>query len=374
MSRVELAARRKSHLSIWPLRTAIFLFAIGTAKYVERDTFHNDDSQFQPIVEITSVILGMGLSLGVALRHRTELHFRPAFLLLNGTLALAVISSWRSWDPLFSATRAGLLIIVSVSVAALVETYGMRPLLRSLVNAYVILILLGVVVGMAAPEAFPLMQHDPGRKPLRARLHLFRIHPIALADDCVISLIASVMLAGRWIRACRFILVTCLMLTVTRASILIGLPLYAAAEFLFARSLAAGFKRLCSIGGFAVITIVIFLSATALLDDSNIDRLGQTIVHIVDATEHNVTLNGRTTVWRMLIADLSWDNVYGYGVGGARYYLLTINPWFSQSHNSALETIYMSGYLGLAAMMAALLNILSRVQVAGRVVRFEYSR
>jgi O-antigen ligase len=55
----------------------------------------------------------------------------------------------------------------------------------------------------------------------------------------------------------------------------------------------------------------------------------------------------------MLINDLSMENMYGYGVGGARYYLRTVNPWFSHSHNSALETIYMSGYLGLLGMSAA---------------------
>jgi O-antigen ligase len=65
------------------------------------------------------------------------------------------------------------------------------------------------------------------------------------------------------------------------------------------------------------------------------------------------TLNGRTSLWGMLIADLSFDNIFGYGVGGARYYLRTLNPWFSHSHNSALETIYTAGYLGLSVMVGA---------------------
>jgi O-antigen ligase len=77
-----------------------------------------------------------------------------------------------------------------------------------------------------------------------------------------------------------------------------------------------------------------------------------------------LTLSGRTTLWSSLIADLSPQNIWGYGVGGARHYLRTVNPWFSHSHNSALETIYMSGYLGLLATVGAvgisLFNCLAR--------------
>jgi O-antigen ligase len=72
--------------------------------------------------------------------------------------------------------------------------------------------------------------------------------------------------------------------------------------------------------------------------------------HFMDGMTDD-TLNGRTSLWGTLIADLSLDNVYGYGVGGARYYLRTLNPWFSHSHNSALETIYTAGYIGLAVMI-----------------------
>jgi O-antigen ligase len=87
-----------------------------------------------------------------------------------------------------------------------------------------------------------------------------------------------------------------------------------------------------------------------------VEELRTTVAHVVDATKDNVTLNGRTSLWRMLIADLSFDNIYGYGIGGARYYLRSVNPWFGQSHNSFLETIYSSGYLGALLAVAALIG------------------
>jgi len=118
--------------------------------------------------------------------------------------------------------------------------------------------------------------------------------------------------------------------------------------------LAGGLRRvgaLAALGGLALIALV----GGVLLDAGwrGVDAGYEAILKITEATTDNTTLSGRTTLWGILIGDLSLDNVYGYGIGGARYYLRTVNPWFTHSHNSALETIYTSGYLGLIAMIGA---------------------
>ena len=41
----------------WILRIAVLLLVLGTAKYVERDAFHQDDSILQPAIEVTCVII-----------------------------------------------------------------------------------------------------------------------------------------------------------------------------------------------------------------------------------------------------------------------------------------------------------------------------
>jgi O-antigen ligase len=339
----------------WPLIIALILIVLGTARYVERDSFHNDESVVQPIIEISSVVIGAALAVGAFVFHGARLGLRFPSILLLLTLTLALAFSQRSWGPALSATRGTLLLLISFSTIALLRTYGLRPLLFYTLNAFVVLIGFGLIIGALAPDYFPLMVHDPGEEAVRVRLHLLRIHPIALADDCAICLLISVIFAGRWIRLCRFIFVACLLLTVTRTSILLGLPLYFVARRVYSPSIRTGLKPSRVIG---VLVFVPALIAIALLfaysDWWGIDEIRTSFSHVVDATKDNVTLNGRTALWSTLIADLSSENIYGYGVGGARYYLRTVNPWFGHSHNSLLETVYTSGYIGAALIIAAL--------------------
>ncbi len=346
----------------------MLLFVLGTAKYVERDDFHADDSVAQSVIEVSAVVLGTILAFSSTVRWRTKLSIQAPYLLFLGSLALAVVFSFRSWDPLFSVAKGVLLMMISASTVALLNRYGALSVIRSVVNASVILIGFGVVAGLVAPGQFPLLLHDPGEEALRARLHLFKIHPIAMADTSAICLIASVALNGRWIRVCRFILLLCLLFTVARASIIVGLPLYAAARVLSEKNLTFRLRRLGVIFATFLLAIAAVVGITTLtLGWSEVQDNGDVLLRITNATLENLTLSGRTTLWSSLIADLSPQNIWGYGVGGARHYLRTVNPWFSHSHNSALETIYMSGYLGLLATVGAvgvaLHNCLARWEI-----------
>jgi hypothetical protein len=339
----------------WLLALAVTLLVLGTARYVERDSFHNDESFVQPIIEISSVVIGSGLAIGAMVFYRAGLSLRFPYILLLLTFALALAFSPRSWGPALSATRGGLLLLISISTVALLRTYGLRPLMFSIVNAYVILLAFGVIVGALAPDYFPLMVHDPGEEAVRVRLHIFRIHPVALADDCVICLLSTVIFQGRWIRVCRFVLVTCLLLTVTRTSILVGLPMYIIAKQAYSRSIRAGLTHSRVIGAIVFLPLLIGIGLFFGFSDWwGVEEIRTSISHVIDATKDNVTLNGRTALWSTLLADLSFENIYGYGVGGARYYLRTVNPWFGHSHNSLLETIYTAGYVGVALFVTAL--------------------
>lgn len=346
--------------SPWLLRIAVLLLVIGAAKYVQRDAFHEDDSILQPVVEITAVVLATCLALGAAFLRRIRPAFAWPYLLLLLTFLLAIVFSSRSWDPSLSLVRGVLLVMNSISLVALFRIYGLRPLLACVLNSYITLIALGVALAALFPDAFPLFLHDPGEEAVRSRLHLFRIHPIALADDCAICLVMSAMFTGRWMRFARIIFAACLILTVTRASIAFGLPLYLAAELALAGRLRLTTAR--------VMGFLIFIPAMvgvgllfAYSDLAIVDEIRTSFDHVMDATVNNYTLNGRTSLWTMLIDDLSFGNFYGYGVGGARYYLRTVNPWFGQSHNSLLETVYTAGYAGAALEVAALLGALFRL-------------
>ena len=341
--------------SIWPLRLATLLFVLGTAKYVERDGFHADDSSLQSVIEVCSVIVGTVFAIWPAVRWRARLLTSAPYLLFLGSLGLAVVFSFRSWDPLFSAAKGALLMMISVSTVALLSTYGALALIRSVVNAFVVLVGFGLLAGLVAPAQFPLILHDPGEEALRARLHLFKIHPIAVADACAICLIASVALSGSWIRVSRFILLGTLLFTVARASIIVGLPLYVAARVVSQKNTSQGLRRLGLICAWLLLSIAVIVGVTSLmLGWSEVQDGGNDLLRITNATRDNLTLSGRTTLWTSLITDLSVQNICGYGVGGARFYLRTVSASFSHSHNSALETIYMSGYLGLFAIVGAL--------------------
>jgi O-antigen ligase len=341
----------------WPLRLATLLFVVGTARYVSRDAFHADDSTLQAIIELSCVLLGVGVTLGVAMFYRVKPVFRAGYLLLLLTMILALAFSIRSWDPLLSITRGCLLVMISLSAVWLVRVYGLEKFVYSLLESHIILIVFGLIVGLAAGDEFPLFLHDPGEEAVRSRLHLFQIHPIKLADDCATCLLLSVLLTGRRIRAFRFIFATCLLLTVTRASIIFGFPLYVVSEMIFAGSHRTGLRPTRVLWALATVPAIIALGLMFVYADwAWVEELRTTVAHVVDATKDNVTLNGRTSLWRMLIADLSFDNIYGYGIGGARYYLRSVNPWFGQSHNSFLETIYSSGYLGALLAVAALIG------------------
>jgi hypothetical protein len=342
--------------SSWPLKLATLLFVLGTARYVERDSFHNDESVLQAIIEISGIVIGSALALGAMWFYKVRLALRLPGLLLMLTLTLALAFSPRSWGPAMSAARGGLLWLLSLSTIALARTYGLRPLMYQIMNSFIVLLAFGTVVGILAPDYFPLMVHDPGEETVRIRLHIFRIHPVALADDCVICLLMSVISGGTWVRWCRLILIACLLLTVTRTSILIGLPMYFVAKQAFSGSIRIGLHPSRVIGFLVLVPALIAIGLLFQFSDWwGIDEIRTTVSHVVDATKDNVTLNGRTALWSTLLADLSFENIYGYGVGGARYYLRTVNPWFGHSHNSLLETIYTSGYIGAALIVTALI-------------------
>ena len=344
----------------WILRIAVLLLVLGTAKYVERDAFHQDESILQPAIEVTCVMLGTCLALGAAFHYRTRLTFAWPYLLLLLTLTLALVFSTRSWDPALSAVRGALLLMISMSIAALLRTYGMRSLAYCIINTYVLLIALALAVALAAPEDFPLLLHDPGEESVRLRLHLLKIYPIVLADDCAICLMLSVFFRGRWMRLCRLILAACLLMTVTRASIILGFPLYLACEFLSAARVGFTLRPSRVAGAFVFLPAVVGAGILLAFSDwAPVEEIQTSVMHVVDATKDDSTLNGRTSLWTILVEDLSWDNFYGYGVGGARYYVRSVNLWAQHSHNSALETVYISGYVGALLLVSGLIAALA---------------
>src|ERR1700681_2789035 len=140
--------------TIWPLRLATLLFVLGTAKYVERDGFHADDSFLQAMIEVSSVSVGTIFALWPAVRWRARFLTSTPYLLFLGSLTLALVFSFRSWDPLFSAAKGALLMMISVSTVALLSTYGALALIRSVVNAFVVLVGFGLVAGLVAPAQF----------------------------------------------------------------------------------------------------------------------------------------------------------------------------------------------------------------------------
>lgn len=347
------------HLNPWPLRVAVFLFVFGTARYVERDSFHRDDSTLQPIIEVSSVIAATCVAVAVSLYYRARLTLRVPQVLVLLTLTLALAFSLRSWDPWLSFTRGALLMMISISTMVLLRTYGLRRLLYCVLSGYLCLIVVGLIIGLAAPQDFPLLVHDSGEETIRARLHLFKIHPIALADDCAICLLMSVPFRGRRIRSYRLILLSCLLLTVTRASIVFGLPLYIAGELLFASHLRSGLRPATVLSALVFLPAVVAVGLLfAFSDWWLVEQIRTSVSHVVDATKDNVTLNGRTALWGTLIENLSGENFYGYGVNGARYYLRTVNLWAEHSHNSVLETIYTAGYMGAFLLVSGLIAAL----------------
>ena len=346
----------------WILRIAVLLLVLGTAKYVDRDYFHQDESILQPAIEVTSVVIATCLALGAAFHYRTRLTFGWPYLLLLLTLTLALAFSARSWSPALSSVRGTLLMMGSLSVVALSRTFGMRQFLRRVLDAYLILILLGLALAFIAPDDFPLFLHDSGEEAVRLRLHLFRIHPISLADNCAICLVISALFHGRWMRICRIALATCLLMTVGRASIALGFSLYFMAELVYTRGLRTARKPASVIGFLAFVPALIAVGLLfANSDWSIVEQIRTSYIQIMDATKNNTTLSGRTLLWTMLIENLSPDNIYGFGVDGARYYIRTVNPWFGQSHNSLLETIYIGGYISAGLMVIALVGALIRL-------------
>jgi O-antigen ligase len=342
--------------SLLLLNAVMILFVIGTTSFVGRDPFHQDDSTVQPFIEVSCVVLGTVLAVGAAIHHRVSITPQWPYVLLFLTLTLAVVFSVRSWEPLMSAAHGALRLLISVSTLALLQIYGIRRLLYSVMNAYLFLIALGVIVGLAYPNDLPLLVRDPGQDAFRTRLHLFSIHPIALADDCVICLIFSALYAGREVRLRRSVLAGCLLLTMTRASIILGAPMYLVAELVSRTNVASGARRTK-----VALGLLVFLPALAGLcvmyaysDWGPMEQFRSTISQMFEANHDTSTLNGRTPLWTMLIDDLSLQNMYGYGIGGARYYLRTVNPWYGQAHNSVLETVYTVGYFGTALILVAL--------------------
>ncbi len=82
-------------------------------------------------------------------------------------------------------------------------------------------------------------------------------------------------------------------------------------------------------------------------------------VRLVDATRDDQTLTGRIPLWATFVSDPPLKISTDMASQAHAYYLRTLNALGEPFSCSLLESVYVSGYLGLLAMLVAVCGALA---------------
>jgi O-antigen ligase len=346
----DLSDVRKKQL----VTVAGFLYALSLHKYVSRDPL-SLQTGIQGVVEF-ALESGAFVCVFIAARHSRRLHAASSAILCFAAYGIfALASSWRSFNPPLSLTKA-LLLFVVLAMGYLASQVGLETrLFQSIYWSYTASLAVGLVLGAALPARFPLWSIDDFTG--RTRLSVFGTFPGTMGETAAyLTLLAPLLFRNsHWVS--RLFLLAMNVLAGGKLSTVILVFLLAVEYCSHIRS-ARSWRAVALVGGSCIAVCVgLYVMQVRGVDLSRWLSRSSEMVYGHDVEAEAVSLDGRLDLWRGGLTMLIENPVLGYGFDGARHALLRIAAWSGQSHNGILELGLAGGALSAGIFVLGLAGV-----------------
>ena len=329
---------------LWLIDIAGFLFSVSIHKYAVRSALSSSIG-IQGIVEFLCITGGL-LCVFVATRGQRRQHppsMTSICFVIFGLFALG--SSWRSFYPVLSIVKGVLLLIVLATGYLASQASCGERYIRAIYRSYVVLLVIGLAMGIAFPQVYPLFSIDEYSG--RTTMSVFDTFSGVVGEDAALMLLLTLLLNKKpsWI-VCIFLLIVNVLAggKTSTALLCVLLCIRGVSGVRVWRSWSAVlliFGTACA-GAIGVVSLLRSGSTSQIFARSAESIYGNQV-----GTEAH-GLDGRLDLWKGTVALLPTVPFFGYGFGGARDLLLKIAIWSGSCHNSYLEMAISGGLLGFS--------------------------
>ena len=345
----------------WDPRSLIYAagvcYALSLHKYFIRDPLA-PGSGIQGYIEaglICAAFLCTLIAAHADLRRCQPSYAIPCF----ATFGILPLVFWvRSFNPTLSIGEA-LLYFVVLGVGYLTcHAQRGRRLFQSIYWCYTTSLVIGLIIGAALPNIFPLWQTNDYDG--RTRLSVFHTFPGSVGETAAYLVLLEPLLFKRshWIS--RLFLVVMNIFACAKLSTGV-LLLLLAMEFLSKAPLARLWRvtaaACCiSLAIIAAATLYSGFTHNGAQDAALAKGLGALYGH--DVADEATSVDGRSVVWQASIDLIAQEPLLGYGFDGTRGALVKVASWSGQSHNNYLEFALIGGIPGLALFLMGVACVL----------------
>lgn len=247
--------------------------------------------------------------------------------------------------------------LVAVALYATAQRDGYVPIVRIIRNAYFIYLALGLLFLVVRPVMVADLKYHEGLIPgFNVRLYGFATHPNSLAPYSLMllcALWACPFARPNWNRLAWATGMLSLFLTQSKTTIGLGLVLFTMMAVMSRRDvlIASQGERYRWADMRTIAIAVVGMSALAVAGMVAVWS-GVWSFEGSGGSTGELTLTGRTTIWKLSLLSL-WENpLFGYGAdlwGGA--FQQHMRLFVSHAHNQYVHTLGDSGFVGLAALI-----------------------
>ena len=343
------------------LPLAMLLYAISMMKFYIRDPLSSQKGP-QGVIEVL-LVTGASVALVPALRALRYRLFVPpvakVFLIFGG---LAAISSIFSYDPILSFVKSlSLLLVCGIAVTAS-SAFGPARVLRSFFYAVILVLAAGLIYKLASARPWFVIDSYSGR----ARLWLFELTPMPLADLCALTLLTSFVLPNRPSIYLQMLPFAVNIATAVRASSLLLILVLV----IWAAAIRSTFRvvLIYSFLGFLA-TATIWAGLQQPHQSLGLGRIAESLYGNQFDRDLS-TFSGRTEVWKVAEPLISESLILGYGIDGFRDVLLKQTSWpAGNAHNSLLELLLTGGLPATLVVLFGWAGSARRAWLSGKRLR-----
>jgi O-antigen ligase len=330
------------------------LYALSLHKYVSRDAL-STQAGVQGPMEFSLIFIALAcIFLATRSGHRTYAA-SPEILCFAVYGLIALASSWRSFNPPLSIAK-GLLFCAVLGIGYLASQAGLAiRFFQSIYWTYTASLALGLAVGIALPNRFPLWITDDYTG--RARLSVYSTFPGTMGETAAYLILLSPIIFRRSHTLSRVFLLLMNVAAGGKTSTAI-LLLLLALEFLL-RVRGMGSRRIIGLAGAIclVLPALIWLPFFSQAAPRSLAR-ATGMVYGHDVSAEAMSLDGRLALWKSSTTLILDNPLLGYGFDGAREKLIRVAAWSGSSHNGFLELGLTAGMSGLCIFLIGLGGVL----------------
>jgi O-antigen ligase len=330
------------------------LYALSLHKYVSRDPL-SMQTGIQGVLEFALQVGAFVCVFLAARRARRQYAASSAILCFGAYGIFALASSWRSFNPPLSLTKASLLFAV-LAIGYLTSQLGLETrLFQSIYWTYTASLAVGLVLGVVFPDHFPLWSIDDFTG--RTRLSVFGTFPGTMGETAAYLILLAPLLFRRPHWVSRLFLFAMNFLAGGKMSTVI-LVLLLAVEYCCKIRTGRSWRAVALVGCSSIAVCgCLYVTLVRGVDLSQWLSRSSELVYGHDVAGEAVSLDGRLDLWTGSLTMLIENPVLGYGFDGARQALMRIASWSGQSHNGILELGLAGGVLSVGIFLLGLAGV-----------------